>query len=76
MPSGTQAGTLPPAPTSRPLAPTSRPLAADIEATRADIERSIEPLATRASLYRALWLQTGGIVAAVAGLLAIVARLP
>ena len=49
---------------------------ADIEATRADIERSIEPLATRASLYRALWLQTGGIVAAVAGLLAIVARLP
>ena len=49
---------------------------ADLEATRADIERAIEPLATRASLYRALWLQTGGIVAAVAGLLAIVARLP
>ena len=30
----------------------------------------------RADLYRALWLQTGAIVAAVAGLLAIVSRLP
>lgn len=45
-------------------------------ATRADIERAVAPLATRASLYRALWLQTGAIVAAVAGILAIVSRLP
>ena len=45
-------------------------------ATRTDIEHAVAPLATRASLYRALWLQTGAIVAAVAGLLAIVAKLP
>ena len=45
--------------------------------TRDDLERAVAPLATRASLYRALWLQTGAIVAvAVAGLLAIVSRLP
>ena len=44
--------------------------------TREDLERAVAPLPTRASLYRVLWLQTGGVVAAVAGLLAIVARLP
>ncbi len=44
--------------------------------TKDDLERAVAPLATRASLYRALWLQTGAIVATVAGLLAIVSRLP
>ena len=44
--------------------------------TKDDLERAVAPLATRASLYRALRLQTGAIVAAVAGLLAIVSRLP
>ncbi len=52
-------------------------------ATQSDLGQAIASLATRsdvselkADLYRALWLQTGAIVAAVAGLLAIVARLP
>ena len=45
--------------------------------TKDDLEGAVAPLTTRASsLYRALWLQTGAIVAAVAGLLAIVSRLP
>ena len=44
--------------------------------TKDDLDRAVAPLATRASLYRALWLQTGAIVAAVAGILAIAARLP
>ena len=34
-------------------------------ATQADLE----PLATKADLYRALWIQTGAILAAVAALL-------
>ena len=44
--------------------------------TKDDLEGAVAPLTTRASLYRALWLQTGASVAAVAGLLAIVSRLP
>ena len=44
--------------------------------TEDDLVRADSPLATRASLYRALWLQTGAIVAAVVGLLAIVSRIP
>ena len=44
--------------------------------TKDDLDRAVAPLATRASLYRALWLQTGAIVATVAGILAIAARLP
>lgn len=42
--------------------------------TKADLRAELAVL--RADLYRALWLQTGAIVAAVAGLLAIVSRLP
>ena len=41
--------------------------------TKADLKAEMAVL--RADLYRALWLQTGAIVAAVAGLLAIVSRL-
>lgn len=41
--------------------------------TKDDLDRAVAPLATRASLYRALWLQTGAIVATAAGILAIAA---
>ena len=44
--------------------------------TKDDLDRAVAPLSTRASLYRALWLQTGAIVATVAGIVAIAARLP
>lgn len=43
---------------------------ADLQAGLADLRAGLADL--RADLYRALWLQTGAIVAAVAGLLAIV----
>ena len=39
--------------------------------TKDDLDRAVAPLATRASLYRALWLQTGAILATAAGILAI-----
>ena len=42
--------------------------------TKADLRAELAIL--RADLYRALWLQTGAIVAAIAGLLAIVSGLP
>lgn len=48
-------------------------------ATQSDMTQAIAPLATRtdmaelkADLYRALWVQSGAIIAAVAGLLALV----
>ena len=48
-------------------------------ATQSDLMHAIAPLATRtdmaelkADLYRALWVQSGAIIAAVAGLLALV----
>ena len=43
---------------------------ADLHAGLADLRAGLADL--RADLYRALWLQTGAIVAAVAGLLSIV----
>ena len=47
-------------------------------ATKGDIAQltaRVDQMASRADLYRALWIQTGAIVAAVAGLLAIVERI-
>ena len=47
-------------------------------ATKSDIAHltaRVDQMASRADLYRALWIQTGAIVAAVAGLLAIVERI-
>lgn len=43
----------------------------DTFATKADIARLEEKMATRADLYRALWMQTGVIVGAVIAVAAI-----